>query len=71
MKAIVVALALIASSGAAHALELQRQADVTACVPGLWRASTEQPAPCCNGQRRCAQFLSTSRIVPRGMDPRT
>ncbi len=34
-------------------------------------AAPETPAPCCEGQLRCAQFLSTTGILKPMRDPRT
>ena len=44
----------------------------TCAKPGLSRiAMTTHPAPCCDGQLKCAQFLSTTGILHTSRDPRT
>ena len=44
----------------------------TCAKPGLSRvAMTTDPAPCCDGQLKCAQFLSTTGILHASRNPRT
>ena len=44
----------------------------TCARPGLQRvAMTTNPAPCCDGQLRCAQFLSTTGMLRNHRIPRT
>ncbi len=44
----------------------------TCAKPGLSRvAITTDPAPCCDGQLKCAQFLSTTGILHTSRNPRT
>ena len=44
----------------------------TCAKPGLSRvAMTTNPVPCCDGQLKCAQFLSTTGVLHTSRDPRT
>ena len=44
----------------------------TCAKPGLSRvAMTTDPAPCCDGQLRCAQFLSTTGMLQTRRTSRT
>ena len=44
----------------------------TCTKPGLSRvAMTTDPAPCCDGQLKCAQFLSTTGVLHTSRNPRT
>lgn len=44
----------------------------TCTKPGLLRVAViTDPAPCCDGQLKCAQFLSTTGILHTSRNPRT
>lgn len=68
MKMILAAAAMMAASCLpAGAVELQTPSTkqlYTCAKPGLSRvAMTSDPAPCCDGQLRCAQFLATTGLL--------
>ena len=69
------AAALMVSCLPAGAVEFQTQITkqlFTCAKPGLQRvAITSEPAPCCDGQLRCAQFLSTTGVLQNHRIPRT
>ena len=69
------AAALIVSCLPAGAVEFQAQITkqlFTCAKPGLQRVvMTSETAPCCDGQLRCAQFLSTTGILRNNRIPRT
>lgn len=75
MRALAAAAGLVAVvlSGPAHAVELRAPIakQLFTCAQGVTRISTAQPAPCCEGQLRCAQFLSTQGVLKPQRDPRT
>lgn len=46
----------------------------TCAAPGLSRVGLSRvglSAPCCDGQLKCAQFLSTTGVLKTARDPRT
>ena len=61
----------------AHAMELRTPVGkqlFTCATSGVSRVAAivdAMPAPCCEGQLKCAQFLSTTGIVKPRLDPRT
>ena len=69
------AAVLMVSCLPAGAVEFQTQITkqlFTCAKPGLQRVATiAEPSPCCDGQLRCAQFLSTSGILQTHRVPRT
>ncbi len=75
MKTVLAAAILMASCLPAGAVEFQTQITkqlFTCAKPGLQRvAVTSEPAPCCDGQLRCAQFLSTTGVLRNARIPRT
>lgn len=76
MKTILAAAAIMtASCLPAGAVEFQTSITkqlYTCAKPGLSRvAMTTDPAPCCDGQLRCAQFLSTTGVLQTHRIPRT
>ncbi len=68
------ALSLLLSSPAG-AVEFQTPVTkqlYTCTKPGLSRvAMATDPTPCCDGQLRCAQFLSTTGVLHTSRNPRT
>ncbi len=70
-----VAAILMVSCLPAGAVEFQIQITkqlFTCAKPGVQRiAMTFETAPCCDGQLRCAQFLSTTGILRNSRIPRT
>ena len=72
---VAVAAALIVSCLPAGAVEFQTQITkqlFTCAKPGMQRiAMTSETAPCCDGQLRCAQFLSTTGVLRNHRIPRT
>ena len=72
---LVAATTLMVSCLPAGAMEFQTQITkqlFTCAKPGLQRiATTSETAPCCDGQLRCAQFLSTTGILRNSRIPRT
>ena len=76
MKTVLAAVALVLVFGSpVGAVEFQSPVTkqlYTCARPGLSRvAMTTDPAPCCDGQLRCAQFLSTTGILHTSRNPRT
>ena len=76
MRAILASAALASLFGLpAEAVEFQTPVTkqlYTCAKPGLSRvAMTTDPAPCCDGQLKCAQFLSTTGILHTSRNPRT
>ncbi len=74
-QVLAVAAVVLASCLPAGAVEFQTPITkqlYTCAKPGLQRvAMTSEPAPCCDGQLRCAQFLSTTGILQNRRIPRT
>jgi len=74
-RLLAVAAVLLASCLPAGAVEFQTPITkqlYTCAKPGLQRvAMTAEAAPCCDGQLRCAQFLSTAGILQNRRIPRT
>lgn len=74
-QVLAVAAMVLASCLPAGAVEFQTPITkqlYTCAKPGLQRvAMTSEPAPCCDGQLRCAQFLSTTGILQNRRIPRT
>ena len=70
-----VAAALTGFCLPAGAVEFQTQITkqlFTCAKPSLQRiGATSETAPCCDGQLRCAQFLSTTGILRNSRIPRT
>ena len=70
-----VAAALMVFCLPAGAVEFQTQITkqlFTCAKPGLQRvAMASETAPCCDGQLRCAQFLSTTGVLRNRQIPRT
>jgi len=75
MKSILAVAAMLASCYPAHAVEFQTPVMkqlYTCAKPGLSRVSmVTDPAPCCDGQLKCAQFLSTTGMLEARRNPRT
>ena len=73
VKTISLASALVLMSMAAHAVEMRTPVtkQLYTCATGVSRVATIDPAPCCDGQLRCAQFLSTTGVLKAMRDPRT
>ena len=76
MRTVLAAAAvLMASCMPAGAVEFQIQITkqlYTCAKSGVQRvAVTSEPVPCCDGQLRCAQFLSTTGILRNHRIPRT
>ncbi|MBC7799248.1 MAG: hypothetical protein H7Z10_01385 [Gemmatimonadaceae bacterium] len=76
MKTILAALAVtLLSTGAAVAVEYRTPVTkqlFTCASGGVSRiAMTEDPAPCCEGQLKCAQYLATTGTLRIVRDPRT
>ena len=76
MKTVLAAAALVLVFGSpVGAVEFQSPVTkqlYTCAKPGLSRVvMTTDPAPCCDGQLRCAQFLSTTGILHTSRNPRT
>ena len=75
--ALVTAAMTLALAFSAHAVELRTPVTkqlFTCATPGVSRVAAVMnaaPAPCCEGQLKCAQFLSTTNIVKPRLDPRT
>lgn len=65
-------MALVFGSGA-QAVELRSPVpnQLYTCAQGVSRVSLQAPAPCCEGQLKCAQFLSTTAVLKTMRDPRT
>jgi len=67
------ALALtLTMAGSAAAVEYRTPVTkqlFTCATPGVSRV--DLPAPCCDGQLKCAQFLSTTGVLKQARDPRT
>ncbi len=74
-QVLAVAAVLLASCLPAGAVEFQTPITkqlYTCAKPGLQRVvMMAEPAPCCEGQLRCAQFLSTAGILQNRRIPRT
>lgn len=70
-----VTAALMASCLSAGAVEFQAQITkqlFTCAKPGMQRVvMTSEAVSCCDGQLRCAQFLSTTGILRNNRIPRT
>ena len=75
--ALVTAAMTLALAFSAHAVELRTPVTkqlFTCVTSGVSRVAAlvdAVPAPCCEGQLKCAQFLSTTGIVKPRLDPRT
>lgn len=76
-ETLLAAAAALALAFPAHATEYRAPVSkqlFTCALSGLSRVSdppAPQAAPCCDGQLRCAQLLSTSGILKPLRDPRT
>lgn len=73
MRTILVALGLLTAATAAQAVELRTPVtkQLYTCAQGMSRVSATAAAPCCDGQLKCAQFLSTTGVLKPMRDPRT
>ena len=75
MRPILAMAAMLMSGCPAHAVEFQTPVMkqlYTCAKAGLSRVSmVTDPAPCCDGQLRCAQFLSTTGMLQVQRNPRT
>lgn len=66
-------IAAVAAGAGAQAVELRSPVtkQLYTCAQGVSRVSLQTLAPCCEGQMRCAQFLSTTGVLKPQRDPRT
>ena len=76
MRTILVAAAVLAVAGlgqGANAVELRSPVikQLYTCAQGVSRVSLQAPASCCDGQMKCAQFLSTTGVLKPMRDQRT
>lgn len=75
MKSVLAVAAMMASCYPAGAIELQTPVMkqlYTCAKPGMSRvAVVNDPAPCCDGQLKCAQFLSTTGMLQARRNLRT
>lgn len=77
--ALMTAVATLALAFSAHAVEYRTPVTkqlYTCATTGVSRVAATNvpsptPAPCCDGQLKCAQYLSTTGILKPQRDPRT
>ncbi len=73
MKTFLLASALVLTSLTAQAIEMRTPVakQLYTCATGVSRVLATASPPCCDGQLRCAQFLSTTGVLKLRPDPRT